>query len=399
MNSLINSPQISIPTQNTFFSSIPNPFFQPPPTIDMETPIIDIFLLNLKHYFGISNNDILTNPQEFQSIWQNFKEEIKSQMKKMSRIFERLHYEDDELEVISKKIQEKTSFPICIKNMTPSEEYENLMKRGLKTENSWYVEKRMNLLSNLEIQAPKKIKDLINWVNISGDLENIGLVAKKNPLSPTHDNKESIRNSSVRKSFFAYQEPMIKKIKSDSLLSNRTPALPLPLPLPLAQNEIKVANENDAKSNFAVDKVESKEIEWVKFKTILFCKINRVNNGGTFFEYAPTALMNLDHQIIENSIGKNVMKIPGNWKAKSEKGLELEAYLNEVRSKLRFNINKVNGILLSFLGKAKNELSKTFTLEGRKKVQRKWTFHMKNCAKKAIFGNGIIKIEDDNENE
>lgn len=348
----------SLPTPKTFPSS-------QLPSIDLETPLLDIFLIRLKKYFEGNKNENIISLQEFQAIWGNFKDEIKSQMKKMSAVFEKESYKNDELEVLTEKIQEKTKIPVTFKNLTPKEELSNLLKRGSTHENSWWVEKRTSLLSGIEWNKLDK------FLAISGDLEEIGFKRKRNSLL-------SQEKPLKKEGIFTKEPPLLKKIKITG-----------PLEKPLFPKSETLNN------------TQIQRIQWVKFQKFLFCKVLRGNNE-VYYEYAPLALLSFDRPVLESSITENG-PINTNKKEssnlKNEKGKRLEEYVEEIKKKYRFNIQKNNATLLSLLGRAKNILGAAESGEEKAKTQKKYCGFLKSCAKKAMFGKGIIKLEEEGKGE
>ena len=340
-----------------------------PPSIDLETPLLDIFLIKLKKYFESNRNETIVSLQEFQAVWGHFKSEIKSQMKRMSAVFEKENYKNEELEVLTQKIQEKTKLPVIFKNLSPKEELPNLMKRGVTNENSWWVEKRIGLLSGVEWNK------LDRFLAISGDLEEIGFKRKRNSLfSPFLD--EAQKEKPLKNETNFLKEPsLLKKIK---------------LTGPLEKNLFP-------KSENINNNTQIQRIQWVKFQKYLFCKVFRCNND-IYYEYAPLALLNFDLPVLEGSItehGPIKLTKKESINLKNEKGKRLEEYIEDIRKKYKFNIQKVNIILLSLLGRAANVLGKTLLGEEKVKIQKKHCGFLRSCVKKAMFGKGIIKLEDE----
>lgn len=342
------------------------------PSIDLETPLLDIFLIKLKKYFESNKNETIVSLEEFQAIWGHFKSEIKSQMKKMSAVFEKETFKNEELEVLTQKIQEKTKLPVIFKNLTPKEELPNLMKRGVTNENSWWVEKRISLLSGIEWNK------LDNFLAISGDLEEIGFKRKRNSLfSPFFD--ETQKDKPLKNEGTLLKEPsLLKKIKITGPL----------------EKTLFLKSEN-------INNTQIQRIQWVKFQKYLFCKVFRCNDE-IYYEFAPLAILNFDRAVLEGSITENGVIFLTKKKSinlKNEKGQLLEEYLEEIKKKYKFNFQKTNDILLSLLGRAKSVLWMTVLGEEKPKIQKKYCGFLRSCVKKAIFGKGIIKLEDDGKGE
>lgn len=359
-----------------------------PHSIDLDTPLLDIFLLKLKLYFG-NDSDPLCTPLEFQTLWHSFKDDCKAQLRRIGQLFLKPAFEEEELEYLSRKLCDRTGFQLGIRNLSPQEEFESLMKRAPRAESSGYIEKRLGFLSSLDGQVPKKVHNLSKWVSLASEFDSVGLIPRKPVNAMTSQGmvqedllRKEQRKTSLKRTFFAFQDqPVIKKVHNEEAGN---------------ASQIKVTHDEVNFHPRFNKENPSMEIDWVKFRGVLFCRTRKVNR--IFFEFAPISILKLPDDVLEELLNKGVVKCENTMKGKTEKGVELEDFLEEIKEKFK-SWHKINGILLSFIGRAKNEMGKVFTIESRKQIMKKWVGHLKNTAKRAIFGSGMVKVEAESEGD
>ena len=363
----MNQPSDSQATLNT--RKIDN--FQEGEFFDKESPILDHFLLNLRQHIIkeiVINKEFVINSKEFQAIWNKYKEEITSQMKKLNKFFYKTSFDQIELDVISSRIQEKIEIPLRIQNMSFIEEFAHLNKRKINNENSWYLLPRLKFLYNYDQKIERKDQNSLIF-NISGELDDLGLMRRANS------------------SDYSSMDKILKKIKIHEEFSNNLDKTNLYQENPI-ENPRENPKENprdNSKDHLSVNSsINSPEnlmnFDWVKVNKVLFCRF-LLPNDTSYYEYAPYIIKKTSAKTLETRISQGVIQ-EDSCDARNSDGILLEDYIEEIQGKWKDIQQKVDYGLLLMLGKAKGAVGKAESGELQEKKRKRWAELVVNYVKK-----------------
>ena len=373
------------------------------PLIGFESTVLEIFLMKLKHHLIKENpknhisNDQIVNINEFQAIWNNFKDQMMNQLQKLNRTFNKLNFEEEELEVISQRIEEKLEIPITIKKMTLQEEFDNIMKRKINDENSWYLEPRIKIMNIVDPKIIKNSSYMSNLLKYSTELDHIGLGSKRQAVYDLEGPKiakkikkkiSSINHNSEFNFDLKFTSDEIQIKHENELPEYSIKEEPLPLSLP-KEDQIFIDQKIDPE---LINPLINVDFDWVKLQKVLFCKIHLKNQ--TYYEYAPIFILKAHPKTIENQLFKEIKEADTD-QGKNEKGLEIYDYLNQIKKIWKDKQKKIDFGLLSMLGKARRSILKSAIEERTNYLRKNWAKSIINYVNKRFKEKPEIKLEID----